>query len=265
MILKEILQNKDFPDKHILKLIIKDILQISDNEIYTKRDKQVKTQDLNKIINFYEKYEKNKIPIEYILGRTEFAWEKVFLDENVLIARPETEYLVHYACEILQKYKDLKVFDIWTWSWIIWNTISHKIWKQVICSDISEKCLDIAKKNNLSWKNTFILSNLGEHLKDFGWNMLICANLPYLEDDYKLDEYTEKEPSLALFAGKDGLDLYRKLFEQIKNFKNQQIICLWEMTAQQCKKLNEDYKLNGTELETCHENIKIFKFELNAN
>lgn len=262
MTIKNLLQNREFKDKHILKLIISNVFWMSKIDIYTKRDRKISTEKLSKIKGLYQKYEKEKIPIEYILWETEFAGRKFKVNSNVLIPRPETEYLVYYVKKVLLENKDYEVFDIWTWSWIIWNSISSHLSKKVICSDISEEALNVARENDQSWINEFIISNLWEHLDNYWDNLLICANLPYLKSNYKLDDYTKKEPYIALFAGEDWLCLYKKLLNQVKQLKKKKIICFFELTKEEWFILNRDFRLNWGLLDTCHENIKILRFEV---
>ena len=342
--LKNLIQTPYFKDKHILFLVIEKVLGFSKEQTYLNWDFKVEEKKLQQIEKFYKQYEKENIPIEYILGYCDFMQEKFIVNKHTLIPRPETEYLINYVKtglqdlnriigwkivnnegwiinnkiglqnlnriaenfssnpDILQKswyptlsswnYLELSswpsflsswhpsnfqlstfnfllfssswypvLYDIWTWSWIIGIMLAKITDAKVVCSEISSKALEIAKQNakNILWKKQnieFVKANLWEHIKDD--NFILCANLPYLEEDYKLDKLAEKEPSTALFAGKDGLDLYRKLIEQLKN-KN--YIAFFELTKKQAEILNKEYNLNAQILPTCHENIKILKFD----
>ena len=260
MKLNKLLSNKYFRQNFWeFSLILQDVLWIKKEDIYLK-DIEISKYQFLKIKKKYNKFVKQKIPIEYVLWYTFFMWEKFIVNKNVLIPRPETEYLVKYA---LNKTKDIDlIFDIWTGSGVIWIMLGKLTWKKVILSDISKKALKIAKKNaKIICKNCkleFILSDLWNHLEKYNWNKLICANLPYVDKKFKLDKYTSKEPKLALFAKENGLFFYKKLLNQIKwKF-------LFEVTSKQAmlmKKINWNFEI----LPTCHKNIKILYGEKNVS
>jgi len=333
MLIKNLIHNPNFKDKHILFLIIKKIIWYNKEEVYLNFEKEISNSDFDKIQEIYNKYEKENIPIEYLLNEAEFMHETFYVDENTLIPRPETEYLVKYVLDldrfrndedwwnrkiitddfkwfiknneieknewmigkekskfkqnlsqsflnpstskkqsskspknphistISQKSPYLHIYDIWTGSWIIAIMLAKLSKQKVIASDISQKALEVAQKNAKKiLENTdnisFVHSNLWEHIQEN--NFILCANLPYLEENYKLDKLAEHEPNTALFAGKDGLDLYRKLIEQL-DWKN--YTAFFELTKKQAEILNKDYNLNWEILPTCHENIKILTFK----
>ncbi len=258
MNIKNILQDNNFKNKYILKTILKDIFCFTEEELYKKWQENVTINEFKKIVKKYKDYIENNIPIEYILWYTYFMWEKIYVDKNTLIPRPETEYLVNYAYDFFKKNNDFRIFDIWTWSWIIWNMLNELTDKKIICSDISTNALKMGKKNNEN--NIFIKSSVWEHLKNYNWKLLICSNLPYVKEDFQIDDFTKKEPSTALFAWKDWLTLYRKLIEQLLKLDNN-VECFFELTKTQWKTLIKEYNLNWKLLDTCHENIKILNIK----
>ena len=238
-------------------LIVEDVLWIKKEDIYSKNIK-ISNSDYETIKNKYFLFVEKKVPIEYVLNYSFFMGEKFFVNENVLIPRPETEYLVNYALKIAQNY-DI-IFDIWTWSGIIWITLAKKTWKKVVLSDISYKALEVAKENKKRICDNcdieIIKSNLWEHLTNYEGKKLVCANLPYVDENFLVDEYTSKEPHLALFAPNNWKKLYEDLINTQKN-----IDFLFEMTKKQAtffQKQNPKFKV----LPTCHENIKILFWKL---
>ena len=304
------------PYKYELLKIVSYVLDISIEKLYSL-DLEIDNDKIKIIQQLFKKYAEEKIPLEYLVGEVDFFWNKFFVNEDVLIPRPETEYLVQYAIEeikskLLTINSKFSIYDIWTGSWVIWITICKNLNIPVICSDISEKALEIAKKNaknlwcgrismmsddsddcqdsNSRWylenkkfislkvnsiyyekfkmirryqddnfkKNIkFVKSNLAEHIKDDNFK-IICANLPYVPENFKIDDYAKKEPELALFAGNEGLALYEKLLEQVSN-----AILFLELTKKQAEKLVEEFSLKQYKiLDTCHENIKVLKIKV---
>lgn len=91
-------------------------------------------------------------PYQQILGYTEFYGNRFFVDENVLIPRPETEELLELAISKIKnlksKIQNLKLLDVGTGSGIIPITLKkHFPDTEVFAMDISEKALEIAQKN----------------------------------------------------------------------------------------------------------------------
>jgi release factor glutamine methyltransferase len=178
-------------------------------------------------------------PLAYILNSAPFYKRDFFVDQRVLIPRPETEDLINLALSSLRKQgstdgmdsrfrgnDNTEAFvDIGTGSGAIAITLALETQKPVFASDISYEALDIAKQNakNLHANVTFfqgplLHSALVESVKNFS-NITICANLPYLPDADKAvmpKSVTAYEPDLALFAGDDGNDLIKELLGQIK-------------------------------------------------
>ena len=97
-----------------------------------------------------------------------------------------------------------------------------------IAIDISEKALNVARKNlkefyldeRIKLRQCNLLEDFTSILAMVKENVIITANLPYVEDEAQLlPNVKDHEPHLALFAGKDGLRLYRKLLRQAKEIQ----------------------------------------------
>jgi release factor glutamine methyltransferase len=172
-----------------------------------------------------------------IVGQKDFYGRKFVVDKNVLVPRPETELLVE---EILTELKSQAIkhnpaiIDVGTGSGAIIITLALETSQEQTSIpisfkgiDISAAALKIAAKNSLnhqlSKKIVFLKGNLLQPLfnkKHFpsliNDDLLIAANLPYLTPRQIADSPSiQKEPRLALVAGRDGLKYYRELFKQI--------------------------------------------------
>ena len=157
-------------------------------------------------------------PLWYIIGNASFYGRDYFVDESVLIPRPETEELVENALKVI-KPSD-KVLDLCTGSGVIAITIAKESNAEVFASDISFPALKTAEKNdqNLDGKVTFIQSDMFENI--IGIFDVIISNPPYISsfDMSKLQKEVTFEPSEALFGGDDGLKFYRIIAEKAKDF-----------------------------------------------
>ena len=162
------------------------------------------------------------IPLQHITHRQEFMKMDLFVDENVLIPRSDTEILVEEVIKIAQKYNSPRILDLCTGSGAIAISLKKFVPNADITAvDISEKALEIAQKNaeKLEAKINFVKSDLFDKLDNKKFDIIV-SNPPYIRKDEikKLSEEVQKEPKIALDGGEDGLDFYRIIAEQAINY-----------------------------------------------
>ena len=158
------------------------------------------------------------VPLQHITHTQEFMKMDFYVDENVLIPRPDTEILVEEVIKIAQKIDCPKILDLCTGSGAIAISLKKYIPNaQVYAVDISKKALEIAKKNanRLEANVKFIESNLFDKVKKEKFDIIV-SNPPYIKksDINYLSQEVQKEPQIALDGGYDGLDFYRKISYQ---------------------------------------------------
>lgn len=200
-------------------------------------------------------------PIAYLTGHKEFYGLNFKVNKNVLIPRPETELMVDEALKIAAHPPWLaknetgisqpKTFiDVGAGSGCIAITLAKLIRQQFIAIDISEKALVAARKNaKLNGVNKQIKFLKGGLLSPIIHNslsiihdsLIILANLPYLtKKQIKNSPSIKREPEIALYAGKNGLALYEKLFRQAKKIKTaKNIIILCEFDPRQTAEIKQ--------------------------
>ena len=164
----------------------------------------------------------NGVPLQHITHTQEFMKMDFFVDENVLIPRPDTEILVEEVIKIAQKYNSPRILDLCTGSGAIAISLKKFVPNADITAvDISEKALEIAQKNakKLEAKINFVKSDLFDKLDNKKFDIIV-SNPPYIRKDEikKLSEEVQKEPKIALDGGEDGLDFYRIIAEQAINY-----------------------------------------------
>ena len=205
---------------------------------------QVLFQDLNpsskEQICIEETLNKFRIgyPLDYILQQVIFLGQRFFVDESVLIPRPETEF---WAGNLINKikskktdYQNLTLVDVGSGSGVIALALA-KYFGHVVALDIDEKALKVFSTNLDNYNKTSILQktkvsiirsnlleNLPVNLVNGKW--ILVANLPYVPSEDQVSAAKNKidfEPELAIFSGVDGLDLFRQLIIQLKtNFSH---------------------------------------------
>lgn len=176
-------------------------------------------------------------PIQYIIGKTEFYGLPFFVNENVLIPRPETEELVEWALkEAKKKREKMKVLDIGTGSGCIPVSLKkHLPHSEISAIDVSKKAIEVAKKNaelnqveiRFIEKDILTTSQLDQEYD------IIISNPPYVRELEKAEmknNVLQNEPDLALFVDdNDPLIFYDKIAGLAKQHLNKDGILFFEI------------------------------------
>lgn len=207
------------------ELLLSYVLGLKRIELYTHHDTQVEKSDLEKLHALVKRAGLNE-PVAYLVGKTEFYSIEIEVSQDCLIPRPETELLAQRAIEFLRLRDGTQsVCDLCTGSGCIAVAIAKNVPQaNIIATDISDQALIIANKNvekyNLQERIKLLSGDLFDPVipqLDTGKFDLIVSNPPYVSDvEYeKLDKNVkEYEPRIALFAGEDGLDIYKRIIEK---------------------------------------------------
>ena len=158
-------------------------------------------------------------PLWYVIGTCNFYGYDLKVDERVLIPRPETEELVMHALKTVKSTD--RVLDLCTGSGAIALTVQKESGARVVASDISADALAVAKGNFEKHGASVIAikSDMFAELK--GKFNVIISNPPYINSDDISSlqlEVKDFEPISALDGGKDGLDFYRIIAAQAKDY-----------------------------------------------
>lgn len=178
----------------------------------------------------YKEFKKridNNEPLAYISGTQPFYGFNFFVDNNVLIPRPETELLVEICLDTLMPghNESLSILDIGTGSGAIAVCLAKYLENATITAvDISKGSLSVAKKNadhhKVSHRIIHAQSNLFRSIRSQAFDAII-SNPPYIptSDIEGLEpNVRDHEPRLALDGGQDGLDIIRKIISGSKNY-----------------------------------------------
>ncbi len=161
----------------------------------------------------------DRIPLQHLLGNTEFYGLPFHTSSDALIPRPETETLVEVVLNQLKNCTNPRILDIGTGSGIIAITLSKLLTgSQVIATDISRKALHLARQNahlnGVSDRISFLQTDLLTPFTKPESFHAILSNPPYIPSpaiDALQPEVRDCDPRLALDGGNDGLDFYRKI------------------------------------------------------
>jgi release factor glutamine methyltransferase len=153
-------------------------------------------------------------PTQYITKRQEFYGRDFRVTPDVLIPRPETELLV----EAVLAYRAGRIVDVGAGSGAIAITLALETGAEIIATDISSAALAIAAANaaQLGAEVRFLQTDLLSALADSSVDV-VASNPPYVAEADRATmqrEVRDWEPELALFAGRDGLAIYRRLIPE---------------------------------------------------
>lgn len=160
-------------------------------------------------------------PIQYITGEQEFYGLALRVTPAVLIPRPETEHLVEAVLAEMDVRERVRVLDVGTGSGAIAIALASRLPRaEIVGVDISRAALEVARENaarhGVSGRVRLVESDLLGGLAGEGFDAIV-ANLPYVAEGEREGlhpQVREWEPSQALFAGVDGMDVYRRLVPQ---------------------------------------------------
>jgi release factor glutamine methyltransferase len=251
---KELYNSGISSPKQNVETILAHTLNIKRLDIYLQLERKFSGKKLEIVFNIISR-RKDKEPLQYILGETEFYGYTIKVDKSVLIPRPETELLVE---RIIAEENDIKnILEIGTGSGALVIALAKKMNGIVIdATDISEDALRIAEQNTIL--NQVDINIFKSDIFDNVLNKydLIISNPPYISlTDYKQlpVEIKDFEPKSALLADDNGLFFYNKILQKAKDHLTESGKIYFEIGYDQAKKITEIAKKNR------FSNIKVFK------
>jgi release factor glutamine methyltransferase len=217
--------DKENLEKDVAKFLIMHYADISVQELYLRLDQEVDVDLIEQFNQGLGLYINEKQPLQYITGKQAFYGHEFYVNEDVLIPRWETEELVERLIiyiDITFSDKKLDILDIGTGSGCIAVTLAKETSNSnVVATDISEKALKIAQKNNekLETNVKFLVGDLFEPVKNMRFD-LIVSNPPYIPNGEAIGPTVIHEPEVALYGGNKGLDFYERIIRESKNYIN---------------------------------------------
>ena len=214
------------------RLLMQYILNRPREYILVHDDKQL---TLRQNVDYFKLIKKliEGVPLQHITHQQEFMKLMFYVDENVLIPRPDTEILVEEVIKLAKSINAKKILDLCTGSGAIAVSLAKYIeGSQITATDISRKALSIAKlnatNNNVEDKITFVSSDLFQNISEEKYDIIV-SNPPYIKRKVikTLDKEVKREPIIALDGGNDGLDFYKEIVKNAYQYlKYKGYLCL---------------------------------------
>ncbi len=197
----------------------------------------------------------NNMPLNKIAKSTFFYTNKFYINNNVLAPRKETEILVEKVIQYanVKKLQNPKILDLCCGSGVIGLSLARHIeGSNVVLSDVSLSAIKVAKKNQkklqLKKSTNIIKSNMFQGLKNENGFDIIVSNPPYIktEDIELLDESVKNyDPILALDGGEDGLNFYKQIAKNAKNYLTANGKLFLEIGFNQGQELKQLFETSG--------------------
>lgn len=229
----EVLQRASlFLERHhreqaVAPLLLQHYLQVSRASFYMRMREVVPESVVRDFEEAIKHHAETGVPVAHLTGKAPFYGREFMVNRDVLIPRPETEELVDGVLTYVHE-RDLEkspvIMDVGTGSGVIAITLklefSHAT---VYATDISEKALAVARDNasELGAEVTFLEGDLLRTVDEEALEAdIIVSNPPYIAEEESLslqDTVRDFDPGIALFAKEHGLEIYQRLFRQLKN------------------------------------------------
>ena len=217
---KKLIENNVEDSNFKSEILLQHILNMDKTELIINSKIEVQHDLEQRYISYLDEIIEGK-PIQYITHKQEFMGLYFYVDENVLIPQPDTEILVEKTIRTVTANnkllsQNIKILDLCTGSGAVAisleNYLKNKCNIEIYASDISEKAIDVAKRNakENNAKVKFIISDMFQNIEENNFDIIV-SNPPYIEKATitTLSKEVQNEPHLALDGGIDGLDFYR--------------------------------------------------------
>lgn len=229
---------KDY-EKEAIYFLIQELEGISRSELLMKLNDEVNNDEL---IHYVDEYIYHNKPVQYLLHKAYFYDSYFYVDENVLIPRFDTEFVLEKTIELIEKKYNHKIdiCDLCTGSGCIAVILKKHIDCDIDAIDISKEAILVAQKNivlnNVDVK--LIQNDLLDGI-DKKYDIII-SNPPYIDkDEFVMDIVYQNEPHLALFSEDKGLYHYKRIIDQSLNNLKDNGTLIFEIPDNKCDMIKE--------------------------
>lgn len=235
------------PDARLeAEVMLMNVMRMQRQDLFSQQETELSLQQEQTLAQIMER-RLTREPLAYILQYKEFYGVNLLVNPNVLIPRPETECLVEHALFMAlmgMETPELVIADVGTGTGAIAvNLALHLPAARIFAVDCADDVLDVAAYNirahnvadRVSLGKGDLLEPIPEPVD------LILANLPYIPTERisSLQPEVRQEPQLALDGGPDGLDLIRRLLQQVPAKLKEHGIVLLELDPEQVPAVEE--------------------------
>lgn len=227
------------------RILLQKALKMSYENLLINYDDEIKEVAYEKFKSFLE-LRKKHIPIAYLIEEKEFYGRVFFVNQNVLIPRPESELFIDESLKIFSEQKEIKILDLGTGSGCLGlSLLAEMPQAHAILIEKSHEAIEVAKINceklKLTNRCSIIQSDWFSSLDVFSekFDLIIC-NPPYISlTDARVNQEARFEPATALFAEEEGMKDISRILSDIKKFAKNNCILLMEFGANDENRVKE--------------------------
>jgi len=242
-------------------ILLEDITKKDRAWILAHQDEQLSLTQIKRLSSRVKKREKH-LPLAYVRGHSEFYGRKFLVNRHTLEPRPESETMIELLLKLPISTK-VSIADVGAGSGALGITASLEMHNpNVDLYDIDAGALAVCR-HNLALHELHLHTRksdlLRRHIRTYD---VILANLPYIPDHYKINQAAAMEPKIAIFGGRDGLDIYRRFFQQLHRFHWRPNYVLCESLPPQHNELAAIAEKYGFKLFQEQDFIQVFRLRL---
>lgn len=251
------LHNAGVPEAELdARILLEYCTTKSRTEIFLHRESVISREIIDSYSRLLERRKKRE-PIAYIIGEQEF-WSLPFhVSPDVLIPRPETEFLLDrvFALTDPDNYQKGYILDLCCGSGVIATILGKETGRMIVASDISYKALEMCKKNTRQHRidpPPFLVQ--GHLFSPFAAHCqfsLVVSNPPYISSfdlaNNLMPEVEAYEPHLALDGGTMGMECIKEIREALPGILSPGGQCFIEIGADQGDVVKELFQENAAD------------------
>jgi release factor glutamine methyltransferase len=239
-------------------ILLEDITGQDRSWLLANQGQTLSITQIKRLSSRLNKREKH-LPLAYVRGHTEFFGRKFLVNRHTLEPRPESETMIELLLKLPIATK-IKIADVGTGTGALGITASLELHNPYVdLYDIDAGALAVAR-HNLALHELHLHTRksdlLRRHIRTYD---VVLANLPYVPDHYKINQAAAMEPKIAIFGGRDGLDIYRRFFTQLHRFHWNSNYVLTEALPPQHDDLRAIAEDSGFKLFKSEGFIQVFK------
>lgn len=247
-------------DRLTAGLLLRHLIGVERTHLLTRSEEQIGADQYRDYLELVERRAAGE-PLQYVTGHQEFYELDFIVTPDVLIPRPETEFLIERVMKLAEESErdSLLIVDVGTGSGCIAVTIAKLLpGARLIATDVSPAALTVAQRNaernRVRDRIEFLEGDLLEPLAERGLQGavdILASNPPYVNQDGRQllqREVREWEPHEALFGGADGLDFYRRLLAETAPILKPQGYLVLEIGFSQLEAISEIVSGSGLRL-----------------
>ncbi|MFC0013941.1 MULTISPECIES: peptide chain release factor N(5)-glutamine methyltransferase [Allobacillus] len=214
-------------EERVADLMLCYLLDATMSGLFMDAHEKLETKTYETFVEWIESHAATGKPLEHFTNTATFYERDFYVDENVLIPRPETEELVQYLLGKLSGTET--VVDVGTGSGIIAISLKKELPDlRVLATDLSHEALQIARRNAMTHDADieFLQGSFLEPVIEAGHNIdVVVSNPPYIaqSDRDSLSDTVIFDPEMALFAENNGLYAYEQIIAQAKRLEPKQL------------------------------------------